>query len=247
MRVFLKTFLILLSLAVAAFATWCIRCIKPARWYVPMNICSKVILAIIGVRCVVQGAAAEKRPLLLVTNHTSYLDILLLGSLLPVRFTPKSEIARWPVIGSVCRLTGCVFIERRATRTTDNQDKLLTAMEEGAMVSLFPEGTTNDGRHILPFRSSFFSLAERNFGGTPLKVQPAVIRYTHINGMPIGYGQMPMIAWYGDMALLPHAAQLLKLGAIRAEVIFLEPVDISAFENRKALAAHCQSVIEKSF
>lgn len=246
-RAFVKTFLLVLVLALAMPLMWVISRFAPTHRFRLLNASSRLLLRIIGVRFLVKGAPSLSRPLLLVSNHTSYLDVLLLGAVLPVRFTPKSDIAKWPVVGAICRMIGCVFIDRKATRTTDNQEKLVEALEQGACVSLFPEGTTNDGKRVLPFRSSYFSLAERTFTGRALAVQPAVIRYTRINGMPVGHADKPLIAWYGDMDLVPHAAALLKLGVIDAEIEFLPQVEEGTFENRKALAAHCQRVIADIF
>jgi lyso-ornithine lipid O-acyltransferase len=114
------------------------------------------------------------------------------------------------------------------------------------VVSLFPEGTTNDGKRVLPFKTSYFSLVGEQFRGEELVVQPAAIRYVSICGMPLDCGQRHKVAWYGDMELVPHAAELLRLGSIRAEIIFLPPLTLSAFENRKELASHCQSMINQA-
>lgn len=208
-----------------------------------MGLCMRGVLRIIGVRYEVQGAPARERPLLLVTNHSSYLDIYLLGALLPVRFTPKTEIGGWPLIGAICRLLDCIFIDRRMSRTAANQAALRTALEGGAVVCLFPEGTTGNGIRVLPFSSAYFGLAQEHFAGRPLAVQPAAITYTRVCNLPIDSASRHRIAWYGDMELVPHVRDLLKLGPIRAQVTFLEPVDISQFNGRKELAAYCQRVI----
>lgn len=244
MRTPVKTFLIVTWILLCCAVTWLAgKCKAPrAKWWVIQS-CYRGLLRIIGVRYTVKGAVSSTRPLLLVTNHTTYLDICVLGAELPVRHTPKSDIGSWPVIGSICRLTSCVFIDRRAAKTADNGRALHAALEEGGIVCLFPEGTTGDGRHVLPFRSSYFSLAEQQFGGKPLLVQPASVKYTHICGMPIDSAQRHLIAWYGDMELVPHVAELLRLGPIRAELTFLDPVDISRFAGRKALAAYCHDAI----
>src|SRR5947209_78281 len=75
--------------------------------------CYVGILRIIGIRLKITGRPAKERPLLLVTNHLSYLDICVLGSSAPMRFAPKSDIAAWPVIGGICRMCDAVFIDRR--------------------------------------------------------------------------------------------------------------------------------------
>lgn len=198
---------------------------------------------IMGLKIVVSGALSPKRPLLLVSNHSSYLDVVTLASLGPVSFTPKAEIAGWPLIGACCRLSDCVFIDRRASKTEDNRRALHRALADGALVSLFPEGTTSDGKRVLPFRSSYFALSEERFDGERLHVQPALVTYTHIRGLPVGPTDMPRLAWYGDMELVSHLRALLSLGPITARVTFLPPVTMDRFATRKEMARYCEEQI----
>jgi 1-acyl-sn-glycerol-3-phosphate acyltransferase len=244
MRVFIKSLLIITCILGFALAATLLKPFKVKNMDRLMQTCFRTLLKIIGVRYTVKGAPSGKRPLLLVTNHSTYLDILIIGAELPVRFTPKAEIGKWPGIGWLCRLTQCVFIDRRASQTAANLEAMRAELRKGEIICLFPEGTTNDGKRVLPFRSSYFSLAEENFAGAKLAVQPAAVRYTRIMGLPIDSAQLPRLAWYGDMELVPHIGELLKLGPIEAEVIYGEPVDRGAFPNRKALAAHCHAVID---
>lgn len=234
----------LLSFAViCSFTKYAIK--KPELHWRMVRACYRGILRIIQLRVTVEGTPDEERPLLLVTNHSSYLDVLVLGALLPVRFTPKAEIDSWPVINYMCRLSECVFIDRRISQTAENRAKLHRAFSEGALVALFPESTTGDGKHVLPFRSSYFALAGEIYHGRTLAVQPAAITYTHIRKLPIESHDRPRVAWYGDVSLMPHLLALLRLGPISVKVRFLPSVRLSQFEDRKALAAHCQMVINQ--
>jgi len=201
--------------------------------------CYRGILRIIGIRLKVTGEPSAARPLLLVSNHLSYLDLPLLCSQLPVRFMPKSEIARWLVIGSICRICDAVFVDRRPGKIREVKDTLQNALTGNNVVCLFPEGTTGDGLHMLPFKSGFFQLAEEG----ALTVQPVAITYTHIRRLPLDRTDWPSIAWYGDMELVPHLMHLLTLGSINAELTFLPPV---THGDRKALANHCHSVIKEA-
>lgn len=192
----------------------------------------------------VKGRIDQARPLLLVSNHVSYMDIPIIASLAPVRFTPKSEIANWPVIGFFCRVSECVFIDRKISSTGRNKHALEKAFRKKQLISLFAEGTTGDGKRILPFRSSYFSLAMNGGAGASIPVQPATLRYTRVNGIPVDSVLMPKIAWYGDMYLLPHILEFLKLGKVRAELTFHEVLEESNFSSRKDMAAHCQKVVQ---
>jgi 1-acyl-sn-glycerol-3-phosphate acyltransferase len=202
------------------------------------------MMVILGIRLTVEGAAAEERPLLLVTNHISYLDIVVLGSITSVCFVPKSEIADWPVIGLIARICGAVFVDRRPSQAEGAKQQLHDRLaKDKKIVCLFPEGTTTTGKRTLPFKSSLFSVAEDIFDGRPLPVQAASIIYTHINNLPLDETQRPRIAWIGDFTLLPHLWDFLKLGVIRVKVTFHPPVTIAQFASRKDLASFCRDQI----
>jgi 1-acyl-sn-glycerol-3-phosphate acyltransferase len=96
---------------------------------------------------------------------------------------------------------------------------------------------------VLPFKSALFSAAESAAGDAPVVVQPVSIAYVRLNGVPMGRLYRPFFAWYGDMEMAPHLWTLLGFGIATVSVEFHEPVLASAFPSRKALAAHCRSVI----
>lgn len=207
--------------------------------------CYRGMLSIAGIRLTVHGTPSDKRPLLIVSNHISYLDIWLLGSRLTVRFTPKSEIASWPVIGHICRLCDAVFIDRRPGMVKTMNQALHKALQEGKVISLFPEATTGDGIHMQPFKPGAFSLADTPFDdGRHLVIQPVAMTYTRICNLPIDHSQWPDIAWYGDMELLPHLMNMLALGPLEAEMVFLPPVEVAGDQDRKTLALTCQQQIQ---
>jgi lyso-ornithine lipid O-acyltransferase len=205
----------------------------------------RLVCRILGIRVAAQGEMAKNRPLLIVGNHTSYLDIEVLGSLIPGSFVAKAEIARWPFFGWLAKLQRSVFIERRSSKAREHKDEIEKRLLEGDVLILFPEGTSNDGNRILPFRSALFSVAERRVEGEALVVQPVSLAYTRLDGMPMGRSFRPFFAWYGDMELPPHLWQMLGLGIVTAEVIFHEPVTIDRFGSRKALAEHCWRMVSE--
>jgi lyso-ornithine lipid O-acyltransferase len=210
-----------------------------------VEISSRGFLRIAGIRLKVSGELIKDRPLLLVSNHISYFDVLMLASHAPLCFTPKIEISRWPVISTICRMMNCVFVDRRPDKIIEMRSALRDALAKGKVISLFPESTTGNGLNMLPFKSGFFSLAEEEIEGKELIIQPAAMTYTHIRRLPIDSTQWPYIAWYGDMDMVSHLWRFLKLGTVDAELAFLPPVTLKEFEDRKALANHCYNVISK--
>ncbi|HEX6103613.1 MAG TPA: lysophospholipid acyltransferase family protein [Alphaproteobacteria bacterium] len=205
----------------------------------------RLVCRILGIRVSVRGTLAPARPLLVAANHSSYLDIEVLGSLVPGSFVAKAEIAGWPFFGWLAKLQRSVFIERRSSKAREHKDEIEKRLIEGDVLILFPEGTSDDGNRLLPFRSALFSVAERRIEGEPLVVQPVSLAYTRLDGMPMGRSFRPFFAWYGDMALAPHLWRMLGMGVLTAEVIFHEPVTIDRFGSRKAMAEHCWRVVSE--
>jgi 1-acyl-sn-glycerol-3-phosphate acyltransferase len=205
----------------------------------------RLVCRILGIRVSVRGTLAPARPLLVAANHSSYLDIEVLGGLVPGSFVAKAEIAGWPFFGWLAKLQRSVFIERRSSKAREHKDEIEKRLIEGDVLILFPEGTSNDGNRLLPFRSALFSVAERRIEGEPLVVQPVSLAYTRLDGMPMGRSFRPFFAWYGDMALAPHLWRMLGMGVLTAEVIFHEPVTIDRFASRKAMAEHCWRVVSE--
>lgn len=189
------------------------------------------------------GEISRTRPTLFVCNHTSYLDISVLGAVLPASFVAKAEVRSWPLFGLLARLQRTVFVERKASRTAQHRDEMVRRLEMGDNLILFPEGTSNDGNRVLPFKSGFFGAAEIEINGKPLTVQPVSVSYTHLDGIPVGRRYRPYFAWYGDMEMAGHLWNVFGLGQTTVAVEFHEPVTIAEFASRKELAAHCQRVV----
>ncbi len=201
------------------------------------------VARLLGIDVVVTGTLATPAPVLFVGNHVSYLDICVLGGLIEGSFVAKAEIAGWPFFGWLAKLQRTVFVERRAARARHQRDEISARLDAGDNLILFPEGTSDDGIHVLPFRSALFAVAEREVAGRPLVVQPFSIAYTRIGTLPMVRDWKPLCAWYGDMGLGHHLWRLLGLGRIGARVVFHAPVSLADFADRKALAEHCRRVV----
>lgn len=195
----------------------------------------------LGVRVTETGGPAPDRPLLITCNHVSWLDISVLASRMPLSFVAKSEVARWPVFGLFARLQRCIFVDRqRRTATAATTREMGARLKAGDALVLFPEGTSSDGNGILPFRSSLLGATRAAIGegGTgTVWIQPVAIRYTRLQGLPIGRHERPRLAWYGDMDLFPHLLAAFRLGAIDVDVVWGEPISTTGRTDRKVLAA----------
>jgi len=196
-------------------------------------------LPIMGFRLEVLGERLERAPVLYVCNHASYLDITVLGSLIPGSFVAKSEVKTWPFFGWLAQLQRTVFVVRRGNHAGRQRDNIASRLNKGGNLILFPEGTSNDGNRVLPFKSALFAAAETRIDGERVQVQPVSISYTRLNGIPIGRSLRPFFAWYGDMALAGHLWRVLGLGVVTVTVRFHPPVTLDDFPDRKAMAAYC--------
>ncbi len=203
----------------------------------------RVCCRILGLDVEVRGALSDRRPLLLVCNHSSYVDITVLASLVAGSFVAKREVADWPFFGLLAKLQQTVFIDRQGRNVGRQRDAMQARLERGDDLILFPEGTSNDGNRVLPFKSALFSVAERTVEGRPIDVQPVSIAYTRLNGIPLGRALRPFFAWYGDMSLAPHLVSLLGFGRVRVVVEFHPVVTIDAFGSRRAMAAGCRQIV----
>jgi 1-acyl-sn-glycerol-3-phosphate acyltransferase len=197
---------------------------------------------LMGIAVVPVGEMSTRRPTLFVSNHTSYLDITVLGSLIPGSFVAKTEVAQWPLYGWLAKLQRTVFVERRRQASHRQRDQLKERLAAGDNLILFPEGTSNDGNRVLPFRSALLSVAEAD-DSRRLAIQPVSVAYVALNGIPMGHGLRPLVAWYGDMTLGPHLWQFSRLGKITVVVEFHPPVNLTTVGDRKNLTRHCSAAV----
>lgn len=202
------------------------------------------VLRLIGIRVRRKGRMSRHKPTLFVANHASYLDISVLGSLIPGSFVAKSEIAGWPFFGLLAKLQRTVFVDRQRRTTGEQRNQLGERIAAGDNLILFPEGTSSDGNRVLPFRSALLGATEPPRGTDAahmpaLEVQPVTVSYTTLDGCPLGYHLRPLVAWYGDMELAPHLLTLAGLGRIEVVVEFHPATTLAEQGNRKALTDYC--------
>ena len=179
-----------------------------------------------GMRVRIVGTPLREH-VLFVSNHSSWLDIMLIAGASGAAFVSKDDVARWPVIGWLARLNNTVFVARTERKAVRGQaDALRSALATGQPVALFPEGTTGGGADILPFRASLLASL---FPPLPkLKVQPVAIDY--------GTAAHD-ISWVGEESAGANAKRVLsRPGTTPVTLHFLEPIEPAAAPDRKSLA-----------
>lgn len=192
---------------------------------------SRQLLAMLGVRLEVVGTP---RAPLRVANHISWLDVFVVNAVEPAAFVAKDDVARWPLIGRLARLTETMFMARgngRASRAAAGS--VAAALRSGRVVAAFPEGTTTEGESVLPFRSALFQAAV----DAGAAVQPLALRYLDADGC-----RSTAPAYCGDTSLLASLWRLAATPQVRARAVFLPPIAAPSRE-RRALAAHCEFMV----
>ena len=202
----------------------------------------RAVLRILGVRVHVDGEALKTGPAMLVANHVSWLDIVILSSVAPVSFIAKRDVKSWPFFGALAQLQRTVFVDRDRRRTTGtSRNEMRERLKAGDMLVLFAEGTSGDGACVLPFKSAFFAAAVH----PGVSVQPLSVVYTGHRNLPMTRRMRPLYAWYGDMEMPPHLWGAAGHGPIEVKIICHAPLSIADHGNRKNLAKQAEEAVRQ--
>lgn len=194
---------------------------------------SRHLLHILKVRITVDGKPPAEGHLV-VANHVSWLDIFVLLSVQPARFVAKAEIRSWPIAGWMADALGTFYIRRGRGGTAALLERLRPHLAQGGTIVVFPEGTTSDGRQVLPFHPRLFAAAM----DSDALIQPAALHY----GLTVdGQNLAPFI---GDDDLVPHIRRLLSVPTLAATLTYTEPYRAQSRTSREACAATARQHIE---
>ncbi|MHA7851849.1 lyso-ornithine lipid O-acyltransferase [Roseovarius sp.] len=213
---------------------------RPWTPYITQWVC-RAAFVILGIRHDTRGQPMQAHGAV-VANHSSWLDIFALNARKRIYFVSKSEVAGWPGIGTLARITGTVFINRTPKEAKSQRDMFEARLQAGHKLLFFPEGTSTDGMRVLPFKSTLFQAFFSQNIIHDLHIQPVTVIYRAPRAEdPRFYG------WWGDMEFGTH---LLKTLAAKRQggvtVVYHPPVRVEAFADRKALAAHVEEVVRSA-
>ena len=198
----------------------------------------KICRRIFGIKIKTFGKVSINFPILLISNHASYLDIIILGSLFKTSFVAKKEIEKWPLLGILARLQNTIFIDRKISSLKIQENKVLEHLNEKKNLVIFPEGTSSDGNRVLPFKSSLFNIFEGNLN-SKISLQTITIVYKKINGIPLNHLERKNITWHSNMDLIPNIFNILRKLSIEVEIIFNDEFLPNKKYDRKKIALHC--------
>lgn len=218
------------------------------RGYVSPLLC-RMACRTLGLRVVWEGQPPSERPSLLLSNHVSWTDVLAFGSIAPICFLARHDVANWPALGLLARLFGTLFIERGRLRLIPAVNAQMAArLRAGELVAFFPEATTGDGTRLKRFHAAHVASARDLLRTDPalgaVTVAPATIVYSRRRGLPLGREERARIAWYGDTEFAPHLLELVRDGGAECRISFLPPISYGRSSNRKAVAQSVEAAIE---
>lgn len=205
----------------------------------------RIISRLLGFKIHVTGDLAKDRPLLIVSNHSSWADIVVLSSLSEVSFIAKSEVRDLPLFGWFAVLQRSVFVDRARRHNSGQQaNSIAERLTKGDAMVLFAEGTTSDGNRVLTFKSTLFGAAQlalREAHVEKVLIQPVSIAYTRVQGLPMGRYMRPISAWPGSQGMLQSLSRYVREGAFDIEVRIGAPVEFTQKSNRKEVATEMEA------
>jgi 1-acyl-sn-glycerol-3-phosphate acyltransferase len=198
----------------------------------------------LGIRLRLEGETGLKgssRATLIVSNHLSYVDVLLIGSLSPAIFVAKHEVASWPFLGWLVRVGGTLFLTRGSTSSNVRcLYRVSSLLRRGQSVVLFPEGTTSDGSGLMTFHPFFLSAAIRS----RREILPLTLRIDSIEGRQALGDLVREFCWVGDDDFIPHFWHLLTIQRIEVAVVLHPVLPVSRQDRAAVLAPMVKAVIE---
>lgn len=195
---------------------------------------SRQLLQVLGVALQAEGKVPEG---LVVANHVSFLDIYAINAVAPAAFVSKDELRGWPVIGWLSRNTETIFLERGSrTAAQRTRERLAEHLHQGHLIALFPEGTTSDGKDVLPFHAALFQSAI----DAQRPVTPIALRYNDAQGH-----HSQAVAYIGDISLGQCLWSIACSSGITVRVRVLPTMATDGID-RRHLSAHAHHAISQA-
>ena len=204
--------------------------------------------ALLGLRVSDDGSPPIGRPAILIANHVSWTDVIVLGSIAPICFLARHDVAGWPGLGLLARLFGTLFVERGRLKQIPRVNRAMAdRMRAGDLVALFAEATTGDGTRLKRFHAVHLAAARDLLRADPgcasVTVAPTAVVYSHRRGLPLGCDGRARVAWYGDSEFVPHLLDLVRDGGAECRISFLAPIAFTRDSDRKAVTRQSCAVI----
>ncbi len=190
--------------------------LQPQQQGLRVQVWASALVQLLGIELRITGPVPVAGPLLLVANHISWLDIVVLHAAHHCRFVSKEDVRRWPLVGTLATGAGTLYIQRESRRDALRVvHHMARALTDGDILAVFPEGTTGDGNSLLPFHANLIQSAIT----AQAPVQPVALRYT--DGATGAHSQA--MSYIGDETLVGSLWRTLCASGVRANVVFGAP------------------------
>lgn len=206
----------------------------------------RIALKILGISVFIKekNKLPEDRNSMYVSNHLSYIDILIIAAQKPTLFITSFEVKHTFFLGLMSALGGSLFVERRSVSGVRKDiNKIAGLLADGFNICFFPEATSTNGSKILPFKSSFFEAAKK----AGITIIPLCIRYPVIDNKPADHEGRDHVCFYGDMTFFPHFINLISLKRIEAELIVAEKIRPRQYSRKEMAEVSYNRVLEAYF
>lgn len=197
-----------------------------------------------GIRVNVVNEPPKEAPGLIIGNHLGFIDILAAGSLRPLLFVTSLEMRETPVLGLLTEMGGCIYVERRNRMGIQEELKqIIESLKQGYNVCLYPEATSHNGDHVLPFKRTLLTAAAH--AGVPIR--PYVFNFKSVQGQSFSLENRDQVCWYGDIPFVTAILSAFSLRYVDVEIKFLEPLQPDLDMDRREIAHTLHDRISKEF
>lgn len=207
---------------------------------------ARALLRMMGIKVVADGLLPEHdlNHYLLVSNHQSYLDIIIIASIFPTSFVAMQEVRDWPLLGWLARLGGTVFVNREDTHSSVRcAYRASRLLRDQITMQVFPESKTNDGTRIQPFKALFFASALR----AQAPILPLTLNTRAINGQTVDELNRDRVCWYGDMEFMPHFWDFLTVDSAEFSVVIHESIRPLRMQGARSIAQAAEQKVISGF
>jgi len=234
--IFVTTFALYPWLAASSFFRY-----RQGQRLIP-KVYHRIMRGLLGLNICVIGSPSSRRPLCLVANHTSWLDIIVISSFLPVVFVAKQEVASWPFFGWLAQLQRSIFVNRmRRHQVHRTIEDIAGALVTGDIIGIFPEGTSTDGTDVVPFRSALIGAVHETLRREErlpaIFIQPVSVTYVGPNR------RQAVWALEDEISFFRHLLQVAGLRRIDVALTWGDPVPADMSSDRKILAKRLEDTV----
>jgi 1-acyl-sn-glycerol-3-phosphate acyltransferase len=204
----------------------------------------KIGLWICRIKVISKNRPPPEKTFLIVSNHTGFLDIIVMITQVPTLFVTSMEMREAPVLGLLTEMSGCLYVERRSRENIPNEIKEIeNALNEGFNVVIYPEGTSTNGEKMLPFKKSLLT----SCANSDANILPAVLNFREVNGEKMQHKFRDWLFWYGDITFPWSLWQTTRIKNCVAEIEFLNEISVNHPDERRVVAVQAQMQIESRF